>query len=169
MSSEHETRLRALLQRLVRAQVAQKDSTSETLIREALQRQPDAAYLLIQRVLVLEAALEETREQMARVQSAPIAPPVPVGDGKSRRMSRLKHAAAAGVAAGAFLFQGVDDPANGARLGGGPKSGPEAVIELALDGEASRGLDRTRQTASEALIYFDGYLVAGDDEDAGLA
>jgi len=168
MNSEQEARLQALLQRLVRVRGAQKDPRAETLIRQALERQPDAAYLLTQRVLVLEGALEETREQMARVQSTPFSPPISARDDRPRRLSRIKHAAAAGMAAGVFLLQGVDAPAGGMRIGGGGGSGPETVVELALDGENPRNSEGSRQAAGEALIYLDGYAAAGDDEGADL-
>lgn len=164
MNSEQETRLKALLQRLVRARDVQKDAVAEDLIRQAFVQQPEAAYLLTQRVLVLEAALEDTREQMARVQSTPFSPPVSASDEKPRRLSRLKHVAAAGVAAGAFLFQGVDDPASDLRLRGGSGTGSETVIELTLDGEVTRSPDRSRQSSGEALVYFDGYQVADEDD-----
>jgi len=168
MNSEQEARLQALLQRLVRVQGAQKDARAESLIRQALEQQPDGTYLLARRVLVLEAALEESREQMARVQSSPFAPPAAVTGEKPRPRSRLKHAAAAGVAAGVFLLQGVESRAGGMRIGGGGGSGPETVVELALDGQGPRNAERSRQAAGEALIYLDGYAAAGDDEGADL-
>jgi hypothetical protein len=168
MISENEVRLRGLLERLSRARAAQKNPRAETLIREALERQPDAAYLLAHRVLVLEAALEESREQMARVQSASLAPPVGGAGGNPGLGGRLKHAAAAGVAAGVFLFQGVDVPGGDLRLGGGLGTGSETVMELTLDGELTRSVNRGRHSAGEALVYFDGYQIA-DDEGIDLA
>jgi hypothetical protein len=49
--------LRLLLAELTHARVAEKDPCAEEAIRRMLDRQPDAAYLLVQRVLCLENAL----------------------------------------------------------------------------------------------------------------
>lgn len=45
------------LAELAQARVAERDRRAEVAIRRALERQPDAAYLLVQRVMQLESAL----------------------------------------------------------------------------------------------------------------
>ena len=49
--------LRLFLAELTHVRVTEKDSCAEEAIRRTLERQPDAAYLLVQRVLQLENAL----------------------------------------------------------------------------------------------------------------
>ncbi|UKE69191.1 DUF2076 family protein [Xanthomonas cerealis pv. cerealis] len=51
------------------------DPQADALIRERLAGQPDAAYLLVQRALLLEHALESAKAQIAQLQQA--APPPP--------------------------------------------------------------------------------------------
>jgi hypothetical protein len=61
--------LERFLQQMIAARAVQKDSEAETLIREALARQPDAPYLLVQRALQLEQALQATQGQVQKLQS----------------------------------------------------------------------------------------------------
>jgi hypothetical protein len=51
------------------AQAGQKDTEAESLIKEAIARQPDAAYLLVQRAMQLEQALQATQAQLQKVQA----------------------------------------------------------------------------------------------------
>lgn len=55
-----------LLQRLTAVHGVQKDPQADALIRERLAAQPDALYLLMQRTLLLEHALEDAQRQLAR-------------------------------------------------------------------------------------------------------
>ena len=57
------------LQQLTQAQVGRKDSEADTLIREACARQPEAAYLLVQRAIALDVALQATQAQVAKLQA----------------------------------------------------------------------------------------------------
>jgi hypothetical protein len=130
-----------------------KNPEAELLIRDAVARQPDATYLLVQRTLLLRAALDEARRTIAELQSAqrqegtgdplrafgsppegiaaaraperrsldvaaPSAVPsyatppvssVPAGVAAMPSFLGQAAATAAGVAGGAFLFQGVED------------------------------------------------------------
>ncbi|WP_367847407.1 DUF2076 family protein [Rhodoferax sp. WC2427] len=141
---EREQLSRFLLQ-LAQAQAGAKDPQAQALIAEAVARQPDAAYLLVQRCLLQDNALQTAQAQIARLQAeaqqaqpagnfldangwgrAPVAPvaayapapaypqamPVaaPAAPSRFQAPSFLTSMAttAAGVAAGAFLFQGIE-------------------------------------------------------------
>ena len=61
--------LSAFLQQMTQAQAGQKDPEADALIREASARQPDAAYLLAQRAMVLDCALQAAQAQAAKLQA----------------------------------------------------------------------------------------------------
>jgi hypothetical protein len=130
--------LQTFLTQLTEAHAAAKDPEAEAMISEAVARQPAAAYLLVQRALLLQRALQQAKSELARLQeqrdrvggrstwtqasasttgttSAPASPPQapapPQAAGpNSGRGGFLGNAAttAAGVAGGAFLFQGLE-------------------------------------------------------------
>lgn len=62
MTSQEREDLTRFLQLLAQAQAGPKDHDAQALISEAVARQPDAAYLLVQRVLQLEQALKEATQ-----------------------------------------------------------------------------------------------------------
>ncbi len=67
MTQEEREQLTRFLQLLGQAQAGPKDPEADAMIRDALARQPDAGYLLVQRVLQLEIALRDaTQAQGAR-------------------------------------------------------------------------------------------------------
>ena len=145
--------LRSLLSQLVEIHGVNKDPEADLLIREAVARQPEATYLLVQRTLLLRAALDEARRRIAALSmqrqgstsdplwgftsppeaiaaaEAPTPPRVNFGLPLASRSSAAATvssapggsgaavpgflgqaaATAAGVAGGAFLFQGVED------------------------------------------------------------
>ncbi|MCX7177074.1 MAG: DUF2076 family protein [Proteobacteria bacterium] len=68
MNIQERQQLTQFLQQLTQAQVTQKDGEAETLIREAGIRQPDAAYLLVQRAMLLDQALQGSQAQVSRLQ-----------------------------------------------------------------------------------------------------
>jgi hypothetical protein len=152
MNPQEYEALRSLLAQLVEIRGVNKDPEADLLIREAAVRQPDATYLLVQRTLLLSAALDAARGKMAALERAqrqtttseppwgfgsppeavataeelarrrsfepPLARPpsttatvssVPLGSGATPSFLGQAAAAAAGVAGGAFLFQGVED------------------------------------------------------------
>ena len=59
-----------LLQRLAAVQGVPKDPQAVTMIRERLAGQPDAIYLLVQRVLLLEHALADAQQQVVQLSQA---------------------------------------------------------------------------------------------------
>jgi hypothetical protein len=60
--------LQDFLNQLTRAQVATKDHEAQILIARAFAQQPDAAYLVVQRALLLEQALKQAQAQLAQLQ-----------------------------------------------------------------------------------------------------
>jgi len=68
MNIQEREQLTQFLQQLTQAQAAQKDSEADTLIRDACIRQPDAAYLLVQRAMLLDQAMQDSRAQIVRLQ-----------------------------------------------------------------------------------------------------
>jgi uncharacterized protein len=68
MNTQEREQLSRFLQQLAQAQAVQKDSEADALIREACLRQPDAAYLLVQRAMLLDQALKNSGAQVSRLQ-----------------------------------------------------------------------------------------------------
>ena len=129
MTFEERDQLTRFLQLLTQAQAGPKDPQAEALIRDAYLRQPDAPYLLVQRVLQLEHALKEATEKPSFVgdanawgrapvasQPAPAPAPIPMqqvptatpqpsawGSGLMGTLAMT----AGGVVAGSLLAQGI--------------------------------------------------------------
>jgi len=68
MSPQDSQMLHDFLSQLIQARGIQKDPEADALIQRAVAQQPDAAYLLVQRSLLLEQALSSTKEQIAQLQ-----------------------------------------------------------------------------------------------------
>lgn len=68
MNTQEREQLTQFLQQLIQSQAPQKDSEADTLIREASLRQPDAAYLLVQRAMLLDHALQGSQAQISHLQ-----------------------------------------------------------------------------------------------------
>jgi hypothetical protein len=156
MNVQEREHLNLFLRQLTQVQASQKDPEADILIREACSRQPDAAYLLVQRAMQLEFALQTIKTQCIQLQveldkartgtqsgflddvnawgrppQAPaisMAPPAPttVASAIPLRPQAPASAApaasswgsgilgnvattAAGVVAGSFLFQGIEN------------------------------------------------------------
>lgn len=69
MNSTEKELLSRFLQQLSSAQAGQKDAEAETLIRETVSRQPDAAYLLTQRTIQLEQLLAASQAELHKLQA----------------------------------------------------------------------------------------------------
>lgn len=152
MSPQERQVLQDFLNQLVQVRGAVKDPEAQAMIGNALAQQPDAPYLLVQRALLLDQALNNAKQEIAALQnqvrgasqasgsfldanawgnsattrpgyaSQPAAPapqphqvPAPqqaAGPGFLRGgmggMLGTMAATAAGVAGGAFLFQGIE-------------------------------------------------------------
>lgn len=68
MHANEREQLNNFLSQLVVAHAGAKDADAETLIRDAVARQPDAAYLLVQKSFVLEQALAAAQSRIAQLQ-----------------------------------------------------------------------------------------------------
>ena len=138
MNPQETQLLQDFLNQLTRAQAGTKDRQAQILITRAFAQQPDAAYLLVQRALLLEQALKQAKAQIAKLQQqsssfvgyrppspgpAPVpgTAPAPAYAQPTQAASRSAEAGspwgsflgnaaatAAGVAGGAFLFQGLE-------------------------------------------------------------
>jgi hypothetical protein len=118
MTPQDSRLLQDFLDQLARTQAGAKDPEAQDLINRTFARQPDAAYLLVQRAVLLEQALKQAQAQIAQLQQQ--SPPPAPGYAPAQAMppapqptspwgSFLGNAAAtaAGVAGGAMLFQGL--------------------------------------------------------------
>ena len=69
MNLQEREQLNLFLQQLTQVQANQKDTDAEMLIRDACARQPDAGYLLVQRAMQLEHALQAMQVQFDQAQA----------------------------------------------------------------------------------------------------
>lgn len=69
MESREREQLNQFLQQLGQARAGVKDAEADALIRDAVGRQPDAPYLLVQRALLLEQALHNSQATITRLQA----------------------------------------------------------------------------------------------------
>jgi len=173
MTPQENQLLQDFLTELTRARVETKDADAQTMITKALAQQPEAAYLLVQRALLLEQALKQAKAQISQLQeqsaafiggnrgwnqapspaavaapappSAPqaqMAPTSPGSAGGWRSFLGNAAATAAGVAGGAFLFQGLEDllgHRDGEFLGGSVPSETVENVTVNNYGDADAG------------------------------
>ena len=69
MNPQEKAQLEQFLQQLNSTQAGTKDSEANALITESIKQQPDASYLLVQRAMGLEMALQVAQKQMAEMQA----------------------------------------------------------------------------------------------------
>lgn len=69
MNTQETQSLEVFLAQLVQARGVAKDPQAERLIAGAIAQQPDAAYLLVQRALLMEQALNSAKAQIASLQT----------------------------------------------------------------------------------------------------
>ncbi|MFZ4119660.1 MAG: DUF2076 family protein, partial [Polynucleobacter sp.] len=67
MNPQEKAQLEQFLQQLNSTQAGAKDSDANALITESVKQQPDASYLLVQRAMGLEMALQVAQKQMAEM------------------------------------------------------------------------------------------------------
>jgi hypothetical protein len=206
MTPQESSALQDFLEQLTQAKGVSKDPEAEALIAQAVARQPDAAYLLTQRAMLVEQALNKAKEQIAQLKSQPQAGGTPgarsflgsgsdwgrsagtpsrpaapdfaqnpmqmqgtartarpgfLGGGGGSFLGNLA-ATAAGVAGGAFLFQGIQS------LMGDDAGKAESVAQSdtaqAPTAPASLNEDAPADTGSTA---FDGDELGNMDPDTG--
>jgi uncharacterized protein len=69
MNAQEKELVSRFLEQLKAAQAGRKDPEAEALIREACARQPDAAYLLVQRAVQLEELLQVSQSEVQKLKS----------------------------------------------------------------------------------------------------
>lgn len=190
MTPEERTQLAQFLQLLGQARAGPKDETAEAMIRDAFARQPDAAYLLVQRVLQLELAQQASQQEIARTAglppsffgqntfgrqpaSAAARPlPAPVAQAQAPQSAwgsgllGTVASTAVGVAAGAMLAQGIGS------LFGNRNGTPDAGTKDILAGggtlvETDYGAASPRADAADSAHNFGAGSGGGDYGDAG--
>lgn len=149
MNTQERDQLSQFLQQLAAAKLGNKDQDAANMIAETVARQPDAAYLLVQRAMLLDQALNTAKAQINDLQNQlqtsrsgnqggflnndpwaqPAAPSGQVPGAGGYQMPRPAAApasggflgggassflgnvatTAAGVVAGSFLFQGIEN------------------------------------------------------------
>ena len=128
MNLEEREQLTRFLQLLGEAQAGAKDPEAEALIRAAIARQPDADYLLVQRVMQLEmsllqaqAELAQLRQQAAEARTSGLPPSFFSGNAWGRRSAEAAAPAAAQAQApvAAAAPVGVPQQAQPSRWGSG--------------------------------------------------
>lgn len=229
MSPQETQTLQDFLNQLTQVHGISKDPQAAAMIAAAVAQQPDAAYLLVQRALLMEQALAGSKAQVASLQSqlqtaqsgtgapgfldsnawgnaagapvraaaapaaayvpsvqstppaatAPVAPPGATapspgffGGGLGNTLGTVA-ASAAGVAGGAFLFQGIEHLINGSGSGGlGHQNAASAPVEnttvnnyYGSDAERDRTRGSDSQDASSGNDFDD--LSNIDLADAG--
>jgi uncharacterized protein len=214
MTPQEQDTLSRFLSQLTTVPAPQTDAQAENLIRDAFVKQPHAAYLVVQRAILLEQALNAEKAQVAQLQSqlqahpsasggsflgggnpwSPTARPVPalaavpgsgqytvpsqapasigngfLGGGTSGFLGNVATTAA-GVVAGSFLFQGIENlmghhQSGGWFSGNTPMAGPvaeETTINNYYDGSPD---GQYAQTGDDGFLASDdsGY---GDDDSS---
>ncbi|WP_296223743.1 DUF2076 domain-containing protein [Ralstonia sp. UBA689] len=226
MSPQELQALETFLAQLTQARAGAKDPQAEARILEAAARQPDAAYLLVQRAMLLDQALASAQTQIATLQNqlqaaqagrstsfmdaannwgshassaapnqgfapqqaAPMpmpaaAQPAPAQPARSGFLSggfgsTLGSIAttAAGVAGGAFLFQGIENlfhhNSGGGFLGQQPLMGSptETVINNYYEGNSGNSNGNTVSRGDNLGLIDDTDLSSNDfsDDDSTL-
>ena len=69
MTPDERTLLQNFLQDLSQARTGPKDAEAEAMIRQAVQSNPDAAYLLVQHTILSDQALQAAQQRIADLES----------------------------------------------------------------------------------------------------
>ncbi|MDB5838908.1 MAG: hypothetical protein JWQ23_860 [Herminiimonas sp.] len=80
MTPQENQSLQTLLGQLTQVRGISKDPQAEQMIAAAVAQQPDAAYLLVQRAMILEQALETAKAQISELQQQAQQAPAPGGN-----------------------------------------------------------------------------------------
>ncbi len=129
MSPQERELLANFLEQMNQTQAGQKDPDAEAMIRGAIARQPDAPYLLVQRALALEYALQAAQAEAARLK----AEQAPAGAGFLNTANTWGRSAAPGsggsaampsAGAGSALADGRPLPGAPAGPAGAPAARP---------------------------------------------
>ena len=217
MNLQEREQLTTFLQQLAQAQAGAKDEEAQAMIAGTFSRQPDAAYLVVQRSLLLDAALQDAQVQITQlkaqlaqqrpipaassfldanawgrqpspVPSSPVmsSPPVQAVQG----IQAVQPAAfapptrgfqvpgflsnmattAAGVAAGAFLFQGINSLVgshqNSPLAGASPLNAPAADKEAPANNFLDAPTDSSSSVADSSAGFSELLDIGGSDESS---
>lgn len=114
MTPQENEKLQNFLGQLKQAQGVQRDPEADAMITAAVSRQPDAAYLLVQRTLLQDQALEAAQSRIAELErQAQAARPASSGSFLGGADTWGNSARSAAAPAGAY-------PERGSTLGGNP-------------------------------------------------
>jgi hypothetical protein len=201
---EHE-QLSQILKQLCAVRLTDKDQDAEAMIREASAVQPDAAYLLVQRVLLMEQALNNAKARIealeSNAQNSQTAgsgsfldnnpwsqagankagavpginnfqprntPPQPPANnalsGSSGFLSNLATTAA-GVVAGSFLFQGIENLMGNHSSGFGAQNSEPEIINNYYNDDQGQQADNSSNDNS-LFASNDDYDDNQDDDDS---
>jgi len=208
MSPQERALLQEFLTQLVEIRGVEKDREAEQLIQRAVAAQPDAAYLLTQRALLLQQALDSAKAEIARLQQTsagnagsflaggnawgheatasrpassvsgrPISPSqeAPVPPQQQQPVTRSPFggsflgqaaATAAGVAGGAFLFQGLEH-----LLGGHDWNAPSQHLAQADRFTADPAQDDTAPADAQDItsdIDWNDFDDGGSDDSSSI-
>ena len=196
MNDRERQLLSGFLDNLTRAKVSNRDPEADAMIRDAVARQPDAAYLLVQQALLQQAALSRTQAQSAGEDAsagrgADAAPPTrggwsnaprpaaeqtqaqpPMGrqaaGGGAGDFLRSAAATAVGVAGGAMLFHGLQGLFSGDDAAGS-EDGGFLGGDAPIDGtaELSDAASAVDPTIADAGLDDEPPVDPGDGFDDG--
>lgn len=191
MTPEERDQLGKFLQLLEEAQAGPKDPTAQGMIAQACGRQPDAAYLLVQRVLQLEMAQQASQAEIARLtrqsneaRTGALPPSFFGGNAWGRRPAGAATGASAPVAAAAAAGNpgapAVQPPARqstwGSGLLGTVASTAVGVVAGSMLAQGIGSLlghhnapDQTKAPAGGGSLAETDYGAAGQDQDGGYA
>src|SRR3569833_3841813 len=74
MTPQERSQLESFLAQLVQVRSVNKDPEAQRLIERAVAEQPDATYLVVQRALLLNQALEQAKARIAALEQAESGP-----------------------------------------------------------------------------------------------
>ena len=223
MNLQEREQLTTFLQQLAQAQAGPKDEEAQTMIAGTFARQPDAAYLVVQRALLLDAALQEAQTQMTQLKAqlaqqrpAPASSsfldattwgrqPSPVVSSPAMSSPSVQAAqavqavqgiqavqpaafapasrgfqapgflsnmatTAAGVAAGAFLFQGINSLVgshhNSPLASVSPSSAPAADKDAPANNFLEAPTDAGNSVADSSAGFSDLLDIGGSDDSS---
>jgi hypothetical protein len=123
MTPQERQSLQLLLSQLTQVKGIAKDAEAERMIAEAVAQQPDAAYLLVQRTMILEQALNAAKEQIRELEAR--VNPSAAGGGSSSFLNANAWGNSGGSATGPARGQetsvtGRPLPGNAPEYGGAP-------------------------------------------------
>jgi hypothetical protein len=177
MNTQEKVLVNRLVTRIAEAPQTAKDPEAELEITALLRLRPDAPYLLLQRALMLEAALEQAHLKLDQMQpmaaaspiqqitapasAASAAAPSPAPIAGSGGFLRNAATIGAGVLGGSLLFQGIESLLHGGRGSDrGMSQAPAEVFETNNFIQSADGMDRPGR--GESLAGLDGASLMDD-------